>query len=128
MCEIIDHWIKQCSSNCWRRGHRNRQDVTFSVLMRNNRNRTKVANGREFYWGVIESRNRRSWWCGNGDIECIRSGNMTWIIVMNKNIETIYKWTYSDILFVWTRSDDSVLVDEMIDIARETVNILNNRS
>ena len=74
--------------------------MPVSGLVFNRKNRANGKNGREFNRYMIESRNRRVKSNGNGDRERIGSGNMAWIITAMKNVETIYKWTFSYVLCV----------------------------
>ena len=58
--------------------------MPVSGLVFNRKNRANGKKIREFNWCMIESRNTRVGGYGNGDKECIGSGNMAWIITAIK--------------------------------------------
>ena len=75
-----------------------------------------------------KSKNCRNCWSSNGDGECVRSGNMVWSIITNKDIETICKHTCNYIFWVQTRSSDNVMIDKRINIVRDMINIFHHCS
>ena len=96
--------------------------------MFNRKNRANGKNSREFNRCMIESRDRRVCGDSNGDRKCIGSGNMAWVITAMKNVVTIYKWTFSYILYILTRNGNNVPMNERIYIPRNIVKILHHRS